>query len=351
MKRSFSIAVLLVASACFAQWTPQTSGTTASLRGISVVDARVAWASGTKGTYLRTTDGGETWTAAQVPGAEALDFRDVQAFEANTAYLLAAGPGEASRIFKTTDAGAHWMEQYANHDPKGFLDCMAFWDAQHGIVVGDPVGGRFTVLLTSDGGTNWTPAPERGMPAALDGEGAFAASGTCVAVAEKKNAWFVTGGAAVARVFRTIDAGKTWTAVSTPFAAGKEGSGIFSVAFADTDRGVVVGGDYKTPAAANANAAWTSDSGKTWKLASELPAGYRSAVAVVPNTQWPTMIAVGTTGSDYSIDGGRTWKHLADGNFNAVAFAAPDNGYAVGPQGAIVRVAGSAPGGKRPTLK
>ena len=198
------VVVFFAAATLWAQ-APLKSGTAENLRGISVVSAKVAWASGTHGTYLRTRDGGNSWQAAQVPGAEGLDFRDVEAFGSDAAYLLAAGPGEQSRIYKTTDGGAQWKLQFTNTNPKGFFDCMAFWDREHGIAVGDPVGDdagklRFEVLVTADGGAHWDVSATKAMPEAVEGEGAFAASGTCVAVQGKKNVWFVTGGK-VARVF------------------------------------------------------------------------------------------------------------------------------------------------------
>ncbi len=350
MKLNFAIWILLLAATVHAQWTPQVSNTTAGLRGLSVVSENVVWASGTKGTFLRTTDGA-TWHAAAVPGAEALDFRDVHAVDANIAYLLAAGPGEASRIFKTSDAGEHWSVQFTNTKPKAFFDCMAFWDAQHGIAVSDPVEGHFLVIATSDGGAHWIELGAEKIPPSLAGEGAFAASGTCVAVQGKKNAWFVTGGVAGARVFRSTDAGKTWTVTSLPLATGKASTGAFSIAFVDDARGIAVGGDYQAPAEDRANAAFTTDGGKTWTLATTPPAGYRSAVAYIPGTRGPTAVAVGTTGSDYSLDGGKTWKQLSGDSFNAIAFAAAEVGWAVGPQGHIWKFEGGALGGAAPKLK
>ncbi|MBZ5570668.1 MAG: hypothetical protein LAO09_02165 [Acidobacteriia bacterium] len=180
--RVFLVALFL-SSCLFAQdLAVQKSNTTENLRGISTPSRNVAWASGTHGTYLRTTDGGETWQAAQVPGAETLDFRDVEAFSADVAYLLAAGPGEQSRIYKTADAGKTWALQFTNNNPKGFFDCMAFWNRDRGIAVGDPVNGKFELITTKDGGKHWKSIPTASLPSAVESEGAFAASGTCIAV-------------------------------------------------------------------------------------------------------------------------------------------------------------------------
>jgi photosystem II stability/assembly factor-like uncharacterized protein len=183
----FLLLLSLVATAA-AQSGPQvqTSHTTENLRGVSSVSRRVAWASGTHGTYLRTTDGGQTWIPAQVPDASALDFRAVVAFSADEAFLMSAGPGDQSRIYHTSDAGQHWQLQFTNTNPKGFFDSMAFWDEKHGIVLGDPIPDekgklRFELLVTQDG-QSWQTIPPSQLPEALEGEGAFAASNSCIAI-------------------------------------------------------------------------------------------------------------------------------------------------------------------------
>jgi photosystem II stability/assembly factor-like uncharacterized protein len=147
-----SLAVSFVA---FGRWNPQKSNTTASLGGLSIVNANVVWAGGTGGTFVRTTDGGETWQAGTVPGGEKLDFRDVYAVDAKTAYLLSYG--NQARIYKTTDGGKNWLLEYTEQNPKAALDCIAFWNATRGIVVGDPLDGKSELLTTSDGGAHWTP--------------------------------------------------------------------------------------------------------------------------------------------------------------------------------------------------
>jgi len=185
---------LMLSSIALAQsFTVQNSTSTENLRGLSAVSSSVIWASGTHGTYLRTLDGGTTWTAGHVVGAEALDFRDVQAFSADEAYLLAAGPGEQSRIYRTADAGKTWALQFTNTEPKGFYDCMGFWDRTHGIALGDPVDGEFELITTEDG-EHWHTMPEAVGPRSLAQEGAFAASGTCLVTQDTNNVWFVTGG-------------------------------------------------------------------------------------------------------------------------------------------------------------
>ncbi len=331
-----TIAVLLTTPTALAQWAPQPSGTTARLRGLSVVDDRIAWASGSGGTVLRTVDGGETWEPRAVPDSDRLDFRDVEAINDRTAYALAIGEGELSRIVKTTDGGASWTLQHVNRDPEGFLDALAFWDARHGLALGDPVDGRFVILATVDGGATWARIDGEGMPEAMAGEGAFAASGTCLVVHGDRHSWFGTG---AGRVFCSDDRGRTWTAHATPIRAGGGTAGIFSLAFWDADHGVAVGGDYKEPGRAAEVAALTADSGRTWMAPNRSgPGGYRSAVAHLPGTPGPTLIAVGPSGTDSSTDGGATWTKLGDAGFHAVAAVGPRSAWAVGEDGAIGRL-------------
>jgi photosystem II stability/assembly factor-like uncharacterized protein len=345
MKNLITLAMfglLFSASICVAQWTTQKSNTTARFRGVSAVSSNVAWASGSGGTFARTTDGGATWQASIVPEAESLDFRDVHAIDANTAYLLSIGEGDKSRIYKTTDGGKTWALQFINRNPKAFFDAIAFWDAKNGIAFSDPVDGRFLVIKTSDGGATWKPVSPEKIPPALTGEGAFAASGTCLITQGKSNAWFATGGAAKARVFRSTDRGETWSVADTPISAGKPAAGIFSIAFKDAKTGVIVGGDYEKEKEVSDNAAVTRDGGQTWQLVKDArPSGYRSCVVYVPGTRPLTLIAVGPSGSDYSTDDGASWKSIDSTGYHAVSFApALDAGWAVGERGLIAKFTG-----------
>lgn len=287
--------LLLLAATAAAQSGPRVelSHTTESLRGVSAVSRDIAWASGTHGTYLRTTDAGVTWTPAQVPDATTLDFRAVVAFSATEAFLLSAGPGDQSRIYHTSDAGQHWQLQFTNTNPKGFLDSMVFWDPKHGVVLGDPIPDesgklKFELLETADGET-WKPIPPAQLPAAMEGEGAFAASNTCLAIiptnvrksdasAPDANLWFATGGK-TARVFHSPDRGQTWQVFDTPILHGPDSAGIFSIAFRDALHGVIAGVDYKHPKDDGPNLAFTDDGGKTWTLSDLHPLAFFSAVA------------------------------------------------------------------------
>lgn len=326
------MAVALASVAVAQTWTPQSSGTQASLRGISAVSANVAWASGTGGTYLETTDAGETWRAGVVPGAGSLDFRGVYGVDARTAYLVSSGEGDKSRIYKTDDGGAHWNLQLTNPDPKGFWDTIAFWNPRHAMVAGDPVAGRFAILTTYDG-EHWI---RREGPAALANEGAFAASNSCLIVRGAQEAWLASGGPGTARVFHSKDGGVTWTVTTTPIRNDGASAGIFSLAFSDDSHGIAVGGDYTKAGDESRNMAITADGGKTWREPSgQRPKGFRSAVIYLPGRAF--WIATGPSGSDYSSDNGNSWKPFDTGDYNAIGFTADGTGWAAGPRGRIAK--------------
>jgi photosystem II stability/assembly factor-like uncharacterized protein len=310
-----------------AQWTKQTIDTKAGLRGLSVVNEKIIWASGTGGTVIKTTDGGKNWQVLKVPDAEKLDFRDIEAFDADTAYILSIGEGENSRIYKTINGGKNWKLQFKNTNPKAFFDALAFWDKNNGMAMSDPVNGKYLLMKTTDG-ENWQESGTDKMANAKDGEAAFAASGTCLLTQGKSNIFLVSGGAD-ARVFRSDNRGLTWFVSETPFIKGSAGSGIFSIAMFDAKRGAIVGGDYQKPNEITNNLAFTTDGGKTWNLGKGLN-GYRSGVAYIDKK---TIIAVGASGSDLTTDGGKTWKNLDKENYNAVQAKGKKAIWAVGANG------------------
>lgn len=336
---SKGLLVTVLAAAGFAVtaapvWTPQLTGVNARLRGISAVSERVAWASGSGGTILRTTDGGDTWTQVTVPNAAKLDFRDIDAFSDKVAYVLSIGNGELSRIFKTTDGGVSWAAQLTNTDPKVFLDAMAFWSDGRGIAYSDSVDGQFVIFRTTDGRT-WNRIPADALPPALPNEGAYAASGTNVAVHGKNDVWIAT---TASRVLHSSDGGGTWSIAQTPIPT-SAAAGIFSIAFRDALHGIAVGGDYQKELEAVDNAAVTSDGGKTWTLAKGLT-GYRSVVAHVPRSK-SSWIAVGPRGADMTSDDGRTWSALPGAGFDTFAFAPNGKiGWGAGARGSIGRLDG-----------
>jgi len=316
-----------------AQWLKQDLKTTASFRGLDVVSEKVIWASGTGGTVVRTIDGGNTWSVIKVKGAEKLDFRDIEAFDENTAYVLSIGNGDSSRIYKTTDGGKNWKLQFKNMDKKAFFDSIAFWDEKHGLAQSDPVDGKYVFYATNDGET-WTKLPTENMPAAKTGEAAFAASGTCIITKGENQIWLITGGMD-ARVFYSKNRGKSWKAYDTPIVNGTAGSGIFSIAMQSKKRGVIVGGNYEKPNDISNNLAFTKNAGKTWILGKGL-GGYRSGVAYIGSR---VIIAVGSGGSDLSLDAGETWRTLDKENYNSVA-STNNSTWAVGPKGMVANFLG-----------
>ncbi|WP_350280606.1 oxidoreductase [Kribbella sp. HUAS MG21] len=324
------------------RWELTPTGTTAQFRGLAAVSKDVAWVGGSQGTVLRTVDGGKRWQNVSPKGAETLQFRDVEAFDEQRAVALTIGPGEDSRIYRTADGGKSWTETFRNTDPNAFYDCIAFNDRKHGLALSDPVDGKFRIAATADGGKSWKVQPNAGMPAALPGEFAFAASGTCLVAGHGRTAWFATGGGDRPRVFRTVDGGRNWTVTASPMASG-EAAGIFSLAFRNTLFGVAVGGDFTKPNEAVNAASVTSDGGRTWQLvpADKAPKGYRSGSHFVPWSPF-TVIAVGPSGSDVSFDGGRSWKQFYDGSFDSIECAGHGlraGCWASGAKGAVARLA------------
>lgn len=331
---------VLAAAVTFAngQWQPFNVSTNASFRGLSVVGKNVVWASGTGGTVIKTVDGGKNWQVIKVPDAEKLDFRDIEAFDEKNAYVLSIGNGESSRIYKTSDGGTTWRLLFKNENPDAFYDAMAFWDKNTGIAMSDPVEGNFQVLFLMKSG-NWSEpfkvhgADKSGYVRAEDGEAAFAASGTCIIATEKRTVFLVSGGFRT-RVWRSDNGGVEWSVSDTPMAKGSAGSGIFSIAMRDSKNGIIVGGNYEKPEETAGTLALTNDGGANWTAASGLT-GYRSGVAYIDDS---IVVAVGTNGSDISVDGGKTWKNLDKGNYNAVAAKGKSAVWAVGPNGLVSRL-------------
>jgi photosystem II stability/assembly factor-like uncharacterized protein len=316
-------------------WELEVSGTSAGLRGILAVGGGVVWSSGTSGTVLRSEDGGYEWQQCAVPpGGSKLDFRGVWAWDAQTALVLSSGPGDGSRLYKTTDGCNSWTLLFTNPDAgnakfPGFWDGMLFLDRQHGLIYGDPALDDTRTLIiplqvTGDGGSTWTRGWTRGkkLPA-LPGEGLFAASNSAMAAAE---GWMWLG-TSKGRVVRSQQSGD-WQSAPVPLASGNDSSGVFSLAFRDRKHGVAVGGDYRNPNDATGTAGFTLDGGEHWSAARKPPHGYRSAVAW--DTKDQAWITAGTNGSDVSYDDGNTWQWLDSGNWNALGLP-----WAVGPNGQI----------------
>lgn len=322
--------------------TSQHSGTTNRLQAISALSHQVAWASGTGGTYTVTRNGGETWHAAVVPGAEDLEFRDVEAIGSREAYLLSAGFGDDARIYHTVDGGRTWTLQFVNREEAAFFDCFAFWGPDEAIVMVDAVNGKFPIRRTLNGRI-WNDIRNK-LPPAQPGEAAFAASGTCAATQGSNNAWLATGAAENARILATTDRGESWKVYETPIVQGTPVSGIFTVAFRDPLHGVLAGGDLDDPDHRQPNFAVSSDGGKTWKLTrpAPIPGAVFGLSYVAGHDRGPfnrRVMITGPGGAAWTPDEGETWTRLQGvRNFWAVGFASREVGWLVGTDGRIEKV-------------
>jgi hypothetical protein len=335
--------------------TPQKSGTNQLLISVSPVNSRVVWAAGTGGTYVVTTDGGATWRAAVVPGAENLQFRDVQGVSDKVAYLLSIGDNTTDfRIYKTVDGGGHWTIEFTNQTVNAFYDCFAFWTPRRGLAHSDSVNGVFPELRTTNG-TTWNSIANL-MPPALPGEASFAASGTCITTQGGRNAWVATGGSSVARILATRDGGDTWNAYDTPLVSSPS-AGAISVAFRNPWNGIVGGGDLASNA--SADAATSDDGGVTWTLTNKPPiqgaifclayvhgVGQGSDVEPGDREFDRTVVITAETAPNFNSgsaawtpDEGRTWFPLIQvSGFWGVAFATPKAGWFVGNGGQIIKI-------------
>ncbi|MFZ0735047.1 MAG: hypothetical protein WAM79_22210 [Candidatus Sulfotelmatobacter sp.] len=334
--------------------TPQMSGTTQLLIAVSPVNSQVVWAAGTGGTYVLTTDGGNTWKAGVVPGAEALEFRDVQGVSANVAYLMSIGNNTTDfRIYKTSDGGATWNMQFENQTANAFYDCFAFWTPNRGVAHSDSVNGVFPDIRTSNG-QKWNSISAN-MPPALTGEASFSSSGTCITTQGDSNAWITTGGATTSRILATTDSGNTWNAYDTPLFSSASAGGL-SVAFRDAMNGIVGGGDLSVNY--RIQAATSDDGGQTWTLTKKPPIGgtifclaYANGMtlnsgATMNHSYDRTVVITAEAAPNFTSgaaawtpDEGQTWYRLSGASgYWAVAFANPHAGWFVGNNGQILKI-------------
>jgi len=322
-------------------WELVDAHTSSGLRGLHRAGDSV-WASGANGVILRSADRGETWQSCSVPpGAAKLDFRAVWAWDSERAIVMSSGPGDQSRLFRTTDGCRGWQPGLVNADPAGFWDALVF-SGDDGVILGDPVGGRFVILRTRDSGLDWTRDDSPLLAALPAGEGAFAASNSALfslVASASRFLWFATSGPGGPRIFRSQDrfSGAAshdvpdWLPVKVPLDGSNAASGVFSLSFKDERNGVAVGGNYEKPDQTSGTAATTKDGGRTWIPAAHPPSGYRSAVDWDPARKlW---IAAGTNGADASFDDGKTWQRFDAGKWNALSLP-----FAVGPQGRLARL-------------
>jgi photosystem II stability/assembly factor-like uncharacterized protein len=292
-----------------------TSGTQTSLRGLSVVNDNVVWVSGSNGTVGKTTNGGKNWKWFTVKGFEKKEFRDIEAFDAVTAVIMAVG--EPAYILKTNDGGESWKVVYENKMKGMFFDAMEFWNEQSGIVIGDPVDGRFFIARTFDGGSVWNDIPFENRPAADSGEACFAASGTNIRALDRDEAVFVTGGTK-SRLFTRN------SKIDLPLIQGTESTGANSISVYDDDkrkggrRMIVVGGDFKADSSQTKNCFLTTDHGRTWYAPKIPPHGYRSCVEFLSKQD---IVTCGLNGVDYSYDGGKTFTLISQSGFHVCRIA------------------------------
>lgn len=283
------------------------------IRGLDMANEKVIWLSGTKGTVARSVDGGQTWEWLKVKGYEQVDFRDIQAFSAQKAVVM--GIGSPAYLLATNDGGKTWVLNYENKAKDIFLDGMDFWDEKIGIAFGDPILNKMQLLRTKDGGQSWTDISTNLKYKMKEGEAGFAASGTGIKTLGKGKVWIATGGS-VSNIYFSADYGDTWQRFNCPIAQGSSSKGAFSIDFYNAKRGVVVGGDYQNDKDANNNLWLTNNGGKTWYAPKVNVHGYRSSICYVGSK---TMLATGTSGTDISKDGGKTWQNISLLSFNVVA--------------------------------
>ncbi|GAB5402360.1 MAG: YCF48-related protein [Aureliella sp.] len=329
-------------------WEPGPTGTRVSLRGLDAFNDEIVWASGAKGTVVRSADGGSSWTNCNPPGYSAVEFRCVVALGPRTAVVASAGTPAV--LLRTGDAGATWRKSYSNDSPSAFFDAMKFWDADRGIAMSDPVDGRILVVTTEDGGNTWNEVQEESLPACREGEAAFAASNGSIATGPEGQVWIGMGGtnSNQSRVYYRSGWKADFTAYNCPLKSSST-EGIFSLARStqstDDKLLVAVGGDYRdnmpgepTDDAQHTSpqppiALWSKDNGRTWQAAKQPPTRFRSSVIYVAKLRKGTagFITTGPTGSEYSTDA-HTWKPIAGLGYHALSVG-DDTVFACGSDG------------------
>lgn len=320
MNKLFALLILLSVSLISGAQPPRvevlTSGTKTSLRGLSVVTDHILWVSGSNGTIGKSSNGGKNWKWVVVKGFENTEFRDIEAFDANTALIMASG--EPAYILKTNDGGDSWKVVYENKTKGMFLDAMDFANNRMGIVIGDPINGKAFIATTNNTGNTWEEVEKKDRPALDSGEAFFAASGSNVRLFANDDYYMVTGGTRS----RLISQGSI---ADLPVVQGKESTGANSLDIFDDglpqkpgNRMVVVGGDFSAAASIDKNCFYSSNGGKTWKAPDTPPHGYRSSVEFLSRKD---LLACGINGVDYSADGGRTWKWISKEGFHVCRIA------------------------------
>ncbi len=317
-------------------WAITPTATDEEFRGLAAVSKQVAWVAGEDGSVLLTRNGGKSWRDVSPAQADGLALRDIEAKNSRRAVALSIGTGEDSRIYATRDGGKTWSETFRNSDPSAFYDCMAFTPNGDGLALSDPVDGYFQLARSSDFGLSWRVQSTVGMPEAVPGEFAFAASGTCLVAGKHGQFWFVTGGIDVPRIFSSNDGGRSWSVSEVPLRGGPS-AGIYSVDFASPEQGVIVGGDYADEDNGADASAYLAPSSDVWRVSTSPVLGYRSGVSFVPHAG-DTAIAVGPTGSDVSYDGGKTWSNFDDDRYDGIQCSRGGFCWASGTEGRVAKL-------------
>ncbi|AXG71832.1 Ycf48-like protein [Kordia sp. SMS9] len=279
----------------------------------------------TIGHYNAKTNQHTNLLKGKVPDSLNVSFRAVAHVNNTTFGISIVNP---ALLYKISKDGKVELVYKETHD-KVFYDAIAFWNAKEGIAMGDPTDDCISIIITRDGGNTWRKVSCEELPKAKEGEAAFAASNTNIAIVGDET-WIATGGKA-SRILYSADKGNTWTVFETPIVQGIETTGMYSIDFYDANNGFAIGGDYSKADIKEANKIRTSDGGKTWQLVAENQhPGYRSCVQYVPNSDAKALVAVGFKGIDYSNDAGNTWKHLSDEGFYTLKFINDSTAYAAG---------------------
>ncbi|MFP2996489.1 oxidoreductase [Spongiivirga sp. MCCC 1A20706] len=296
-----------------------------SIRAITVMGNNLGFA-GNKG-YYGLYDDNKNTVRTNIIKYDSLtpNFRAVASTSDDFLMLSIQSP---ALLYKTGDQGSMELV-YQEADEKVFYDSMTFWNDEEGIAMGDPTDGCLSIIITRDGGKSWSKVPCEKLPPVVDGEAAFAASDTNIAV-NGAHTWITTGGKK-SRVFYSADKGKKWEVFDTPLIQGKETTGGYSIDFYNDQLGFIIGGDYTDVNSNSKNKAITTDGGRSWSLISDDKGpGYQSCVQFVPRSEGKQLVSVGKTGIWVSNDTGKNWNKLTDDSFYTLRFLNDSTAYVGG---------------------
>ncbi len=291
----------------------QSTSMTGSMRGLDVLNESCVWISGSGGEYCFTTDAGASWTKSVVPGAELLDFRDLHVFSEKSALLMSAGPGEASRVYRTDDAGQSWVLCYQNTDSLAFFDGMDFLNDNEGVIFSDPVDSKLNLMVTKDGGRNWVRQNPESLPELKTGEYAFAASGTSIMYDLDGGLWIATGGSE-ARIWHANSIDGLWKIFTPPVIQGDPAAGLFSVSLQSDSKRIAVGGHYQKMDIMGSNVVLWDEKSQDWFV----PEGGKS-LPFMECVRWVSddaVVAAGPPGVFFSPDSGESWTRIYDDGFH-----------------------------------